>query len=786
MPMPHAWLRRRLAAWLGSAALLLMSVMAPGLLGGTAWAASAPSVTAAVYSGSTLPGSTLTVTGSNFLSAIPTSTVSAIYLSNSNSSLNQSNSLVLTASNNLEVNSTGATALVPSSVAPVDPTQPVYAAVYTDDYGLSSAVAVTQSSLPPPPTITSISPLYGTAGTTVTITGSGFTNVEQVTVGGSAVSPYVVNVLSSTEIQFPMPPMTQVAGVQVPGYVYIQVETPSGYTANGPQDQFFYTGSQYPPLYVSPSGSDSNTGSAGAPLASINRALSLATPGQLVVLEPGIYHEDVSITQDVTLMADPAASPGSVVIDATGYPNGVVISGLQAAGTNILGLTIENADKAGLVAMNTNNLFIAYNTITNNDKSFQNSSTPQANFTATDSSTVCNLVDDCEALHLIGVRDSSVQDNTVSNNLDGGIYLTDETGVTSGNSIDGNTVENNQVDCGITLASHSGLGVDNNSVESNTVSGNGGAGILLATPSGQVENNSVYFNTVTDNGLGGITLHTHVPGAVVSGNTIEDNVISNNAADMSAGGSITPQDTMGISMIGVVGAAIQNTTISGNKISNEYYGVYQQLTTGTSLNNNVFFPQVTNPVYPPPPAVEVIRTLQPGWNTLSVPFVLASNDNSLSSILADPQALTIAYTYDPTNGWTQVTGPLNTPMQGMYVEVNKATTATFLPTSSVTSPPTYNLQVGWNLVGPSGLASSAPYQIFLANVNPNAVPLLVDPNAPNGGLAVTNPSYDYRDQALDGYAYWIYANAAGQVLLGHIGTPTVNPYLTSSSSGQLG
>jgi parallel beta-helix repeat protein len=58
--------------------------------------------------------------------------------------------------------------------------------------------------------------------------------------------------------------------------------------------------------------------------------------------------------------------------------------------------------------------------------------------------------EDCEALHLMAVTDSTIKGNTVENNLDGGIYLTDEIGPTSGNTISDNQVLNNQVDCGIT------------------------------------------------------------------------------------------------------------------------------------------------------------------------------------------------------------------------------------------------------------------------------------------------------------------------------------------------
>ena len=54
-----------------------------------------------------------------------------------------------------------------------------------------------------------------------------------------------------------------------------------------------------PPLYVSPSGRDTNDGtSAAAPLATIQAALEKATPGTVVNLAPGVYHEEPTTVRD--------------------------------------------------------------------------------------------------------------------------------------------------------------------------------------------------------------------------------------------------------------------------------------------------------------------------------------------------------------------------------------------------------------------------------------------------------------------------------------------------------
>ena len=57
--------------------------------------------------------------------------------------------------------------------------------------------------------------------------------------------------------------------------------------------------SDVPPLYVSPTGRDSNDGaSAATPLASIQAALEKATPGTVVNLAPGVYHEQPATVRD--------------------------------------------------------------------------------------------------------------------------------------------------------------------------------------------------------------------------------------------------------------------------------------------------------------------------------------------------------------------------------------------------------------------------------------------------------------------------------------------------------
>lgn len=337
-------------------------------------------------------------------------------------------------------------------------------------------------------------------------------------------------------------------------------------------------------VYVSTTGSDTaGNGTASSPYQTINTALANVAPGGTVIVEPGTYTGSgtaeayplvsgstalVNITEPVTLEAAPDAT-GPVIIDASQDANGVYI---DASNVTVKGLTIENANDAGLLAMGSGpltNLDIEGNTLEDNAQT-----TPPS------------AIGDWETLHLVGVEDSVVTGNTVDNNKDGGIYLTDETAPSTDNLIADNTVENNAVDCGITLAGHvPGHGVNNNLVVGNTSEGNGAAGIILATavPGDSVSNNVVEGNTVANNNYGGITLHTHAPGSTVSGNVIEDNLVGRNMDFLDDG------YTAGIDLM-AAGSAIVGTIISGNTISQDYYGVAVSpwLTPGTVVSNNTY------------------------------------------------------------------------------------------------------------------------------------------------------------------------------------------------------
>jgi parallel beta-helix repeat protein len=250
----------------------------------------------------------------------------------------------------------------------------------------------------------------------------------------------------------------------------------------------------------------------------------------------------------------------------------------------ISGLTVENANYEGILVTNSSYTVISNNHVTNNDQSLNYSAEMCPGEPAFETSEG----DDCgEGIHLVGATYVTVANNEVDLNA-GGILLTDETGQNYENMITSNSVHDNALDCGITLASHPPspqassmlpYGVFDNNIVSNTVSSNGligqgaGVGIYAAGPGNLAFGNKVIGNVITNNGLPGVAMHNHAappgtPAVNMNGNVIMHNFISGNGADTQD--AATP-GTTGINVFSI--APIYAMEISENTITNEAYDV---------------------------------------------------------------------------------------------------------------------------------------------------------------------------------------------------------------------
>jgi parallel beta-helix repeat protein len=321
-------------------------------------------------------------------------------------------------------------------------------------------------------------------------------------------------------------------------------------------------------LYVNPGG-------VSGAYSTIEAAVANASAGDTIYVAPGTYYEDVIVGKQLSLVG---AGCGQSIINAIGLSNGLYIDGINNPGLSkvvVTGFTIENANFEGILVTNSSFITIWGNEVIHNDLVLNPTGCPGQPIFETSEG------DDCgEGIHLMGVDHSTVANNTSKNNS-GGILLSDDTGATHHNLIIANLVQDNSLDCGITLASHppakltgssSPLGVFRNTVANNDSTHNGtqppgvgaGIGIFDSVPGAQAYDNVVINNQAKDNGLPGVAMHSHTPGQNLDDNVIIANLISGNGADTED--AATP-GTTGINVFGV--SSITGTLITGNVINDE-------------------------------------------------------------------------------------------------------------------------------------------------------------------------------------------------------------------------
>jgi nitrous oxidase accessory protein NosD len=378
-------------------------------------------------------------------------------------------------------------------------------------------------------------------------------------------------------------------------------------------------------IYASPS---ATTGAAGtscstAAYATINAAVAAASSYDSVVACAGTYTEDVVIQIPLKLIGE------SATIDAkglTGTSTGAVLGQdpyngitIEASHVTVEGFTVKGAEGEGILAVNPNpvqgpviggmqlytgkpltHVTIEDNIVTDNDQGFNHPDSPYFSCTPNGGS-------DCgEGIHLMSVADSSVIDNQSVTNA-GGILLTDEYGPNHNNLIEGNYVEGNTKDCGITLPGHnlalnpkngkldpSFGGVYDNQVLDNVVIGNGvkgyGAGVGVFAPESYTASydNLVSGNFIQGNGLAGISVHSHQANAYVNGNVFTDNTIGQNNVDHADGTDSKPIDKQTTGILIWSAATMYDFTVSGNTIFDDTYGIWltPSTITATGLNSN--------------------------------------------------------------------------------------------------------------------------------------------------------------------------------------------------------
>ena len=389
-------------------------------------------------------------------------------------------------------------------------------------------------------------------------------------------------------------------------------------------------------ICVSTTGSDTTgDGSLAKPYATISHAVTEASSGARILVEPGIYSEMVTVMNKNLTITSVSGQPQNTIINASGLWGGLIINGSAAAGTVIRGLTIENANNHGIFVQDTTGVIIAGNMVLNNGL---NPPSP-------------NIIDQDKAITLVGTSYCTVAGNTLSNNVEGGISVSDDgafnpgtggDGIPNpalGNIVSGNTLIANGAECAIIVPAYNeGEGVVNNIVSNNVVVDNI-AGIIVAADflNTVAVNNSVVFNTILNNGEGGVVIHSNDFGDVVTNNIVIGNTISGNGE--------TPLFP-GVIVGGEGPVPVQNTTISSNIFHDEDYGVYVVNGIDTTVTaDNMFDSSVSIPVLGATIATSPIQSAQSTANS-----ALSTANNALTAVYSAQSTLS---TLNSTLGATQ-------------------------------------------------------------------------------------------------------------------------------------
>lgn len=141
---------------------------------------------------------------------------------------------------------------------------------------------------------------------------------------------------------------------------------------------------------VSPTGSDSSSGSSGSPWKTIGKAARTVAPGDTVTIASGTYNERVQITSSGTASAPitfRAATVQAAILDGTGTSGSgepTLLSFADASYVKIIGLTIKNGPGWGIgIAGNSHHIELSQLDVSNCGQSgiWIAPSTPTPNFT---------------------------------------------------------------------------------------------------------------------------------------------------------------------------------------------------------------------------------------------------------------------------------------------------------------------------------------------------------------------------------------------------------------------
>lgn len=261
-------------------------------------------------------------------------------------------------------------------------------------------------------------------------------------------------------------------------------------------------------IYVSSNGSNKANGSRAMPLASIQKAINIAQPGDVVKVEPGTYTENIRLRPRVSLVGS-----GSDTTTLTS-DNENIITAYNVYGVVIEGFTLDGKDKA------------KYGLFGNCEEVQRRNSNKAPTMIAFRKNVVKNFVD--SGIYGLYVN-ITIQDNSFISIVGYGIHLD-----RSFSNIKNNWIS--LVDTGIFLADYGG------SIEDNTIENICADGIYCHN----LERAMIKHNKIINSGQNGIKCEVTSP-------IVRSNYVA---------GSLTN----GISCYGISGPKIRENVITKNRL----------------------------------------------------------------------------------------------------------------------------------------------------------------------------------------------------------------------------
>jgi len=289
----------------------------------------------------------------------------------------------------------------------------------------------------------------------------------------------------------------------------------------------------------------------------IQEAINAAKPGDIIIVSPGIYHENIIIDKPISLIGKIREN---TIIDGSGLGDVVCIS---SSGVKISNLTVTNSgsrykgpfdggNDAGVKLKYVNNCIISHLIVTNN--------TNGISIISSNSNIISdNLVlsNNKEGIFVVSSSNNLIVNNTSNlNGAHGGIWLAFSTN----NIIINNTASHNLFDHGIKLYTS-----NNNLVKNNICEDNNKAGIFL-----MYSNSNILVGNICSGNKHNPSIMLYIRN---NNNTIINNICNSNdegiVLQYSSSNNIIANNTCMNNRdrgIGVMWSS-NNNTIVGNKLS---------------------------------------------------------------------------------------------------------------------------------------------------------------------------------------------------------------------------